>query len=80
MKYLLNTVETYRVDTVAEVEQLHKEFKEDSKFTLTSFGYKTKYIKEKGDIVDEYQLVTVKKEFNQEKEPVSDVLVNYEVN
>ena len=79
MKYLLNTVETYRVDTVSEVEQLHQAFKDDTRFILKSFEYKTKDIKEKGEIVGEYQIVKVKKEFNIEKDPISDVLVSYEV-
>ena len=60
MKILLNDVHTYRVDTVEEVEQLHQELKENPAFTLASFSYKTKYIKEKGAIVDEYQLVAAK--------------------
>jgi hypothetical protein len=42
MKYLINTVDTYRVGTVAEVEQLHQELKEDPNFELVSFSYKTK--------------------------------------
>jgi hypothetical protein len=79
MKYLINAVETYRVDTVEEAEQLHETLKNDSHFSLTAFGYKTKVKKEKGDIVEEWQLVTVKKEFNDEKEPVSSVHLNYEV-
>ena len=79
MKILLNDVHTYRVDTVEEVEQLHQELKENPAFTLASFSYKTKYIKEKGNIVDEYQLVTAKIVFTDEKEPTADVTVSYEV-
>lgn len=79
MKILLNDVHTYRVDTVEEVEQLHQELKENLAFTLASFSYKTKYIKEKGNIVDEYQLVTAKIVFTDEKEPTADVIVSYEV-
>ena len=79
MKILLNDVHTYRVDTVVEVEQLHQELKENPAFTLASFSYKTKYIKEKGNIVDEYQLVTAKIVFTDEKEPTADVTVSYEV-
>ena len=42
MKYLINSVDTYRVDTVAEVEQLHEVLKNDTTFELVSFSYKTK--------------------------------------
>jgi len=79
MKYLVNVVETYRVDTVEEAEQLHETLKNDPHFSLTSFGYKTKVKKEKGEIIDEWQLVTVRKEFNDEKEPEKVVNISYEV-
>lgn len=79
MKYLINATEVYRVSTVEEVEKLHEELKTDHNFNLVSFSYKTKYQKSKGEIIDEWQLVTVKKEFNSEKEPSSYVKVNYEM-
>lgn len=79
MRYLLTTTEKYRVGTVEEAEALHEEFLKDGRYTLNSFGYTTKYIKEKGQIVEEYQVVTVKKTFNEEKEPTTDVVINYEV-
>lgn len=79
MNYLVNVVETYRVPTVADVESLHTEMKNDSHFTLASFSYKTKQIKQKGEVIDEYQLVQVKKLFNNEKEPDAEIVLNYEV-
>lgn len=79
MKYLINTVDTYVVETVAEVEQLHQELKDDTRFTLTSFSYKTKQIKVKGEEPIDYQLVTVKKVFNEEKNPDTEIIVDYEV-
>lgn len=79
MKYLINTTDVYRVETVEDAERLHEELKNDGNFTLVSFGYKTKYIKVKGDIVEEYQLVTAKKTFNEEKDPSRFVEISYEV-
>ena len=79
MKYLINTTDVYRVETVEDAEHLHEELKNDSNFTLVSFGYKTKYIKVKGEIVEEYQLVTAKKTFNEEKDPSRFVEISYEV-
>lgn len=79
MKHLIYTTDTYRVDTVAEVEQLHEDLKSDDHFTLAGFSYKTKYVKAKGEILDEYQLVTAKKIFNDEKEPENDISIYYEV-
>lgn len=69
MKLLITRTDTYRVGTVAEVEQLHEQLKASSDFTLASFGYKTKEIKAKGEVLDTYQLVTVKKIYNDEKNP-----------
>lgn len=77
-KYLINDVTTYRVETVKDVEKLHEELLADSSFELTAFSYTTKYIKEKGEIVDEYQIVKAKKVFNQEKEPDNLIDVKYE--
>lgn len=77
-RYLVKTTDVYRVDTLAEVEEFHNELKNNPKFELDSFGYKQKQVKQKGEIVDEYCLVTVKKVFNDEKEPMSNIDVTYE--
>jgi len=52
MKYLLNTVVTYRVHTVGDAERLHQELKADHRFELTAFSYTTKDIKAKGEVID----------------------------
>jgi hypothetical protein len=77
MKYLISTVDTYRVATVADVEALHDALLNDSHFTLAAFSYKTKYIKQKGEVIDEYQLVTAKKLFNEEKDPNTAIGISY---
>lgn len=76
--YLLKAVDTYRVSTVADVEALHEELLQDPTFDLTAFSYKTKYIKEKGQVVEEYQVVSATKIFTDEKEPERSVSVSYE--
>ena len=78
MRYLLKAVDTYRVATVADVEALHQELLDDSTFDLTAFSYNTKYIKAKGEIIEEYQVVTATKVFTEEKEPDRTVSVVYE--
>ena len=78
MKYLLSSTDVYRVPTVADVEKLHEELSKDTNFTLTSFSYKTKYIKIKGEIVEEYQVVSAKKVFNEEKDPTNSINVRYD--
>ena len=79
MEYLISSVDTYRVTTVEDVERLHEELKNDTHFTLASFSYKTKQIKQKGEVIDEYQLVAAKKIFNNEKEPDAFIKIGYEV-
>lgn len=78
MRYLLKAVDTYRVATVADVEALHEELLNDSTFDLVAFSYKTKYIKAKGEIIEEYQVVSATKMFTDEKEPDRTVTVSYE--
>ena len=76
--YLVKTTDVYRVDSVGEVEQFHKDLKGDPHFELESFAYQQKQVKQKGEIVDEYCLVTAKKKFNDPKEPTSDVSISYD--
>lgn len=78
MKHLISSTNTYRVDTIDEVLKLREELSELPNGELYSFSYKEKATKEKGEIVDEYQLVTAKINFDSEKEPSNDVRVVYE--
>ena len=45
MKYLLNVVETYRVDTVTEALEMRDAANECPEYELQSFSYTTKYDK-----------------------------------
>lgn len=78
MKYLLKAVDTYRVPTIADVEALHEQLLDDPTFDLTAFSYKTKQIKAKGDVIEEYQVVTATKIFTNEKDPEDVYVVTYE--
>lgn len=78
MKYLLKAVDTYRVPTIADVEALHEQLLDDPTFDLTAFSYKTKQIKAKGDVIEEYQVVTATKIFTNEKDPEDVYIVTYE--
>ena len=77
VKYLINDTTTYRVSTIEDVEALHEELKNDPTFELGSFSYKTKQVKAKGEIIDEYRRVMITKEFTSEKEPDSYVMPYY---
>lgn len=71
-KWLLKTVETYRVDTENEVENLIQEAKEGMEYSLA--GYTSKY-KEKKE--DAYWVVTLTKTMTSEKEPSTQIEVEY---
>lgn len=77
MKYLIKVTNTYRVPTVQDALNLRNELSNMENGELVSFSYTTKYIKEKGQIVEEYQLVKVIIEFNDEKEPESLIDASY---
>ena len=78
MRYLLKAVDTYRVPTVADVEILHEQLLDDPTFDLTAFSYKTKQIKAKGEVIEEYQVVSATKVFTDEKNPEDVYTVSYE--
>lgn len=69
IKYLLSATNTYRVHTVEDAEALHEELKNNSNFELVAFSRTTKYIKEKREIVDSYELCKAKIVFTDEKDP-----------
>ena len=79
MKYLITTVETYRVDTESEATQLIAEAKSDNKFTLSKYNCERKDIKEKGEIVGEYYKVSLSNVCDDIKDPVVETTVAYEV-
>ena len=75
MKFLLTTVESYRVDTEAEADALIQAAKEDNSFILKKYDRSFKEKKLKGEVVDSWFVVKLTKEFNNEKEPVADVSI-----
>lgn len=78
-KYLLKVQNTYRVDTVDEALRLREELESGEYGELISFTYTTKYVKVKGEIIGEYQVVKATIQFNEEKEPETSVEVRYGV-
>lgn len=76
MKYLLKTTDTYRVDTLEEVERLRDEMEQSAWFDVGSFSYAYKY---KPKLDEEYYVVTVKKNITEENMPERQVKVSYEV-
>lgn len=79
MKFLISTKEVYRVDTENQVEALINEAKNDGRFILTKYNVEKRERKIKGVVTDEWFRVTLDKSFTNEKEPGSEVRVDYEV-
>lgn len=76
-KYLVSVVETYRVDTEDEAVRLIEESKHNSKYELLKYTNEHKEVKQKGEVVDEYQKVSLTKYINDIKEPYADTQIEY---
>lgn len=77
-KYLIKTTEQYRCDSEQEANELIKEAKASSLYTVTKTSSEIKTLKQKGEVVDEWRRVTITKVFNDEKEPYGQVYVSYD--
>lgn len=78
-KYLVSTVETYRVDTEAEATAAIEAAKKDDAYILGKYTSEHKERKSKGEVVDEYWKLSLTKLFNDIKDADTLVTVNYEV-
>ena len=79
MRYLVKSVNTWVIPSVEEVEKFHEELLQDDSYQLTTFGYKTKQIKAKGEVIEEYMVVQATKQFTSEKDPEEVFTENYEM-
>lgn len=77
--FLVKTVETYRVNSEAEVDKIIEEAKKDGRFELIKYEAVKKNKKQKGEIIDEWIRLTLHKGFNEEAEPTSTIDVVYNV-
>lgn len=77
MKYLVRSVETYRVANEAEAKKVIEDAKADKTYTLSKYSSEYKCTKSKGEVVDEWYRVILTKDFNVEKEPDTYVDVTY---
>lgn len=78
-KFLVSTVETYRVDTDDEAKALIEEAKNSSMFELGKYSSEYKEKMSKGEIVDAYFKVVLTKKFNDIKDPSQHIKVDYDV-
>lgn len=79
MRYLIQTVETYRADTEAEAKGVIEEAKAAGEYVLTKYASEKKEVKSKGEVIDEYYKVNLTKVFTDMKSPEVVAIVTYEV-
>ena len=77
MKYLTKVVETYRLPDKAAVETFLQELKADPHFTISKYSSTKKEKKSKGEIIDEWVHFEVTKLFNEERNPDTEIEVEY---
>ena len=65
--------------TLKEATDLINKAKSAHEYDLAKYSSTKKERKHKGEIVDEWYQVTLVKKFNDEKDPISNIDVNYEV-
>lgn len=76
-EYVINNVISYVVPTVEDALELREKLEKNPLGELVSFTYTTKYVKAKGEIIDEYQVVKAKIQFNEEKAPETYINIIY---
>lgn len=77
-KYLISTVETYRVDSEEEAKKLIEDTRNETVGVLNRYTSQHKEHKTKGTIDDEWYKVTLTQTFTSEKEPDGIIIVTYE--
>lgn len=78
-KYLLKTTEEHRADTEHEAAELINAAKADGRYILSKYSSVKKERKQKGEIIDEYYIVTLVKVFDDPKEPCGEASVEYKI-
>ncbi len=77
-KHLIEVTEVYRVDSEDEVARIIKEAKEDDICELVKHASLKKERKVKGEVIDAWYKLSLTKRFDDEKEPCSEVSVEYQ--
>jgi len=76
-KYLLKTTEEHRADSELEATELINAAKADNRYILSKYSSVKKERKAKGEIIDEYYIVTLVKTFDDPKDPVGEAIDEY---
>ena len=77
-KYLISSVDTYRVDSEMEAKELIEAAKADPMFNLKKYTTEKKEQKAKGEVIQEWIRIQLTREFTSEKEPEGMFEVSFE--
>lgn len=75
VKALIKSTNVVRFERLEDVEEFHKQLKQraiDGDYELTDFKYSVKFVKEKGEIIQEFYVVTYSNTLDDVKEPSYD--------
>lgn len=78
-KYLIKTTEEWRADSENDAAALINDAKADNKYILTKYLTVKKERKSKGEVIDEWHIVTLVKVFDNAKDPQGDAQVEYKI-
>lgn len=78
-KYLIKTTEEHRADSEAEAAELIDDAKHDSRYILAKYSSVKKETKQKGEVIDDYYIVTLVKVFDDPKAPNGEASVEYKI-
>ena len=77
-KHLISVTEVYRVDNEDQAARLIEDAKNSNQYTLSKYSSVHKERKQKGEVIDEWYRLTLTKVFDDEKEPISEVSIEYQ--
>lgn len=77
--FLIQSVEKYRLDSQEDVDTFLEELKESEYFNILKYSSERKEVKQKGEVVDSYYILTVTKSFNDLKDPQFIVNTSYSI-
>ena len=77
-KHLISVTEVYRVDNEDQAARLIEDAKNSNKYVLSKYSSVHKERKQKGEVIDEWYRLTLTKVFDDEKEPISEVSIEYQ--
>lgn len=78
-KHLLKVTEEHRADSELEAAELINSAKADTRYILSKYSSVHKERKAKGEIIDEYFIVTLVKVFDDPKEPCGEASIEYKI-